>query len=106
MTDLKTGPFGGIKTLIERLREWGGLDFVEAIDLMTEAADTLERMQWNPDMEAAPKDGTEILCSEGYDALRAVCWHKDGQWIYGDDIGDEDNFPTMQPSLWMPLPPE
>ena len=90
-----------MKYLIERLREWGGLDFVEAIDLMTEAADALERMQWNPDMEAGKlEDGTDILvCSvEGVE----IAWWSEGnnEWLTR-----EGKYTWADPTKWMHLPP-
>ena len=51
--------------LIKRLREPMDIQVRKCEEYYeeerSEAADALERMQWNPDMAAAPKDGTLIL---------------------------------------------
>lgn len=62
-------------------------------------------MMWQP-IETAPKDGTEILLSDG--ACVSI-----GGWLSRQDVGDECPFGTdpgwwavacHNPTHWMPLP--
>ena len=95
-----------MKDLIERLRDEIELynadmdsDTLEAC--LFEAADALERMQWNPDMEAGKlEDGTDILvCSvEGVE----IAWWSEGnnEWLTR-----EGKYTWADPTKWMHLPP-
>lgn len=63
-------------------------------------------MTWNPDMSAAPRDGTAVLVRSplptvaSYD--RGAWWAmSNGKWVYG-----LNGTPIrVSPDEWMPLPP-
>ena len=120
--------------LIKRLRvgvlgeadTYGGAVYA-AKSVMNEAANALERMQWQP-IETAPRDGTEILacCVGNYDSL-LIRWispieflneseQRDSEmdeeeleqedWFYADFIQGGRLQNDIYPTKWMHLPPE
>ena len=99
--------------LIERMRNRGsGLDFLGADDML-EAADALERMQWNPDMEVGKKAGWIMLFSPCEHFPTNDMTHWIGKWRpHYDDVGgwiDQDDALVLHesdPTKWMHLPPE
>ena len=76
---------------------------------------------WKP-IDTAPKDGTEILICQAYNAEgrvmdekshalfthRAAWWKEEnegeGEWIVYNSVPDEQP-PFFEPSHWMPVPP-
>lgn len=62
-------------------------------------------MQEWQSIEAAPKDGTNILVWDGVTMTTAWWWEKGGYWRLVD-AGEhaEDDQCTPQPTHWMPLP--
>ena len=72
-------------------------------------------MNWKP-IETAPKDGTEILVSQAYDAdgkvldyedfclftHRASWWKSEGWIVYNSQVREQQVF--FEPTHWMPVP--
>ena len=95
-----------MKDLIKQLRDCGDapyrLSYTELAVLAYKAADALERMQWNPDMEAAPWEFKRVLLfkdGEYFTAARVSGAHGPG-WL------TPDGYEVLNPTKWMHLPPE
>ena len=93
--------------LIKRLREpleWEMRKADEYYnDERSEAADALERMQWNPDMDAAPKDGTDVLVHVEKTREQFVAFYNSGRWAFGL-MANGHAIALRDPTHWMPLP--
>lgn len=68
--------------------------------------------EWNPDMDAAPRDGTLILAFGPYDEIGVVAWCSN-DWIYQADGQNAlrteswagvEYFTMDAPTHWQPLP--
>lgn len=106
------------KALIERLRSCCGIENEDPECNCAEAADALEAREWNPDMSAAPKDGTPILVRADRTGWtgnpRTVCvqWYKEADrwYIYGagPTRHSEQWLDECSPTAWqhLPTPPE
>lgn len=75
-------------------------------------------MEWNPAMDAAPKDGTKFWGRVGDDAI-SMFWHPQFEafissfrrmtmargYTFGDGATHKDHSPVVHnPTAWMPLP--
>lgn len=58
---------------------------------------------WQP-IEAAPRDGTEILCLSRQDRALVVCWI--GGWCQISLAGERWEIEEAWLSRWMPIPPQ
>ncbi len=94
-----------IKLLLHGVAGVGAPDYTETDRIMEEAADALERMQWNTDMEAAMDAGEVVLecyvnnerrvSTGGWDS------HWTGKcWVYHDKVIPRGT----PPSRWMRIP--
>lgn len=68
-------------------------------------------MQWNTDMDAAPRDGTVILAANGHTVYDAWWWERgddtdtgNAGWVDGTKTAHGEEFVTYNPTHWMPLP--
>ncbi len=109
--------------LIKRLRKASGsptlksvlLGMFDAERTCLEAANALERMQWNTDMEAAPEDGTPYLGLWPGDVIQVTMLGKYCTYYVGEVDVISAEYSWSSPSIvdgpyaWMPLltpPPE
>lgn len=60
----------------------------------------LDKVKWQP-IETAPKDGTSILVTDGFDVCDA--YFRGGDW-WQYQCGDDWYSTSINPTHWMPLP--
>ena len=99
--------------LVERLRRgiedepnnYSGMNTKGAYEIMCEAADRIEELEWQP-IETAPKDGTRVLLfvppygpSTGHYKDRSNWGPSASNWYAHAALNKE-----AEPTHWMPLP--
>lgn len=87
-----------MRDLIKRLRD-ASFNFDDNKANMFEAADTLDRMRWQP-IDTAPKDGSAwllVLSPEGCQ----LAWWSDGQ---DDWLSQDGRYLWDDPTHWMHIP--
>jgi len=87
------------------IRDMSGWEMMDSTDerVLVAAACALERTQWNPDMDAAPKDGSKILVW-GYYKYYPNDFTSQIQW-WCEEINNWGTAATLIiPTKWMHIP--
>ena len=85
---------------VERARELAALwNDPGQEDAIARALAEAAKPKWNFDMEAAPRDLTDILVIDRVGKQTAVCWLGNG-WVEARGCEEE----VKNPVAWMPLP--